>query len=107
MNQSVDKCIKPLCNQKQQQTAHTGLNIGETTMNRTTYNRTRRSIRDNGLRYTTAHAMDTNNIAALMVCDCIANNMKTTDWLDTRQRWARNAIDSPATIIRLTTTTTN
>jgi hypothetical protein len=72
-------------------------------MNRTTYNQTRRSIRDNGLRYTTAHAMDTNNIPALMVCDCIANNMKATDWLDTRQGWMQ-VTDSPAIVIRLTTT---
>lgn len=76
-------------------------------MNRTTYNQTRRSIRDNGLRYTTAHAMDTNNTAALMVCDAVANITKATDWLTMRQQWARNAIDSPATVIRLTTTITN
>ena len=75
-------------------------------MNRTTYNQTRRSIRDNGLRYTTAHAMNTNNIPALMVCDCIANNMKATDWLTMRQQWAQKTIDSPAVVIRLTTTTT-
>ena len=73
-------------------------------MNRTTYNQTRRSIRDNGLRYTTAHAMENNNIPALMVCDCIANNMRATDWLNMRQQWARNAIDAPAVVVRLTTT---
>jgi hypothetical protein len=74
-------------------------------MNRTTYNETRRSIRDNGLRYTTAHAMDTNNTAALFVCDAVANIMQATDWLAMRQRWARNAIDPAAVVIRLTTTT--
>jgi hypothetical protein len=75
-------------------------------MNRTTYNQTRRSIRDNGLRYTTAHAMDTNNTAALVVCDAVANIMKATDWLAMRQQWARNAIDPAAVVIRLTTTAT-
>ena len=73
-------------------------------MNRTAYNVTRRSIRDNGLRYTTAHAIDTNNIAALVVCDAVANIMKATDWLAMRQQWARNAIDPAAVVIRLTTT---
>jgi hypothetical protein len=73
-------------------------------MNRTAYNVTRRSIRDNGLRYTTAHAIDTNNTAALVVCDAVANIMKATDWLAMRQQWARNAIDPAAVVIRLTTT---
>jgi hypothetical protein len=74
-------------------------------MNRTTYNQTRRSIRDNGLRYTTAHAINTNNTAALCICDAVANIMKATDWLAMRQQWARSTIDSPAVVIRLTTTT--
>ena len=73
-------------------------------MNRTTYNQTRRSIRDNGLRYTTAHAIDTNNTAALVVCDAVANIMKATEWLAMHQQWARNAIDPAAVVIRLTTT---
>ena len=73
-------------------------------MNRTAYNRTRRSIRDNGLRYTAQHAIDTDNTAALMVCDAVANTMKATDWLAMRQQWASRSIDSPAVVIRLTTT---
>jgi hypothetical protein len=75
-------------------------------MNRTTYNQNRRSIRDNGLRYTNDHEMNTNNTAALFICDAVANIIKATDWLAMRQQWARNAIDPAAVVIRLTTTTT-
>jgi hypothetical protein len=59
-------------------------------MNKTTYQAVRRSIRDNGLRYTTHHAQCTGNIATLTICDFVANTMRLTDWLSMRQSFARS-----------------
>ena len=73
-------------------------------MNKATHTATRRSIRDNGLRYTTQHAIDTNDNAALFVCDEMANIMKSTDWLALRLQFIRTGGTNHA--FRLTTTVT-
>lgn len=71
-------------------------------MNRTTYTQTRRSIRDNGLRYTVQHAIDTDDTDTLFTCDEIANLMRDTDWLAMRVMFAKH--DAPAIAFKLTTT---
>ena len=58
-------------------------------MNRSIYQATRRSIRDNGLRYTVQHAIDVDDTDTLLTCDDIVNTMKETDWLSMRQQFAR------------------
>jgi hypothetical protein len=70
-------------------------------MNKQIYAATRRSIRDNGLRYTAQHAIDTDNTDAIFVCDDIANLMRETDWLDMRAMFARTG-EKPAVAFRLT-----
>lgn len=69
-------------------------------MNKQIYQSTRRSIRDNGLRYTAQHAIDTDNTDMLLVCDEIANTLKQTDWLAMRVMFARS--EKPAIAIKLT-----
>lgn len=69
-------------------------------MNRNIYQKTRRSIRDNGLRYTAQHAADIGDTDAILVCDKIANTLKQTDWLEMRARFARS--EKPAIAIKLT-----
>ncbi len=59
-------------------------------MNKSTYQEIRRSIRDNGLRYTTHHAQCTGNIPTLTICDFVANTMRLTDWLAMRQSFSRS-----------------
>ena len=59
-------------------------------MKKTTYQAIRRSIRDNGLRYTMHHAQCTGNIPTLTICDFVANTMRLTDWLAMRQSFARS-----------------
>ena len=71
---------------------------------RATYAATLRSIRANGIRYTTQHAIDTNDNAALFVCDELANIMKSTDWLALRAQFIRTGGTDQA--FRLTTTVT-
>lgn len=71
-------------------------------MNRETYQATRRSIRDNGLRYTAQHAIDMDNPDAIFVCDDIANVMRETDWLAMRARMQRTETKTVA--FKLTTT---
>jgi hypothetical protein len=46
----------------------------------------------------------TDDIAALFVCDDIANIMRETDWLALRQIFARS--EKPAIAFRMTTTAT-
>lgn len=58
-------------------------------MNKPTYQRVRRSIRDNGLRYTAQHAIDTDDTDAMFVCDAVADLIKETDWLALRVVFAR------------------
>ena len=70
-------------------------------MTKQAYFATRRSIRDNGLTYTTYIAQCTGNIPMLEVCDFVANSMRLNDWLATRERWARN--EKPAIAFKLTT----
>jgi hypothetical protein len=70
-------------------------------MNRQTYSRVRRSIRDNGLAYTARHAVIADDTDALLVCDDYVNVNKKTDWLAMRQQFARTS--APAVAIRLTT----
>lgn len=69
-------------------------------MNKQIYQLTRRSIRENGLRYTVQHAIDTDNTDMLSVCDDIANTLKQTDWLAMRVIFARS--EKPSIAIKLT-----
>ena len=71
-------------------------------MDKNTYRAIRRSIRDNGLRYTTHYAQCTGNIPTLTICDFVANTMRLTDWLSMRQSFARTERASIA--FKLTTT---
>ena len=59
-------------------------------MNKPTYQRARRSIRDNGLRYTAQHAADVGDTDTMFVCDDVANLMRETDWLAMRAQFARS-----------------
>jgi hypothetical protein len=59
-------------------------------MDKTTYKTIRRSIRDNGLRYTMHYAQCTGNIPTLTICDFVANTMRLTDWLALRQSFSRS-----------------
>ena len=72
-------------------------------MNKTTYQATRRSIRDNGLRYTAHHAQFTGNVSVLSICDFVANTMRQIDWLAMRQSFAHSERASIA--FKLTTKT--
>ena len=69
-------------------------------MNRTQYRALRRSIRDNGIRYTTRHAADSNNAAALGLCNAINDTTAATDWLAERVNFARR--EKPAVAFKLT-----
>ncbi len=69
-------------------------------MSKKIYQLTRKSIRDNGLRYTTKIAIDTNNNQMLLICDAIANNLKQTDWLAMRAKFAKS--ETPKIAIKLT-----
>jgi len=71
-------------------------------MNKEIYQATRRSIRDNGIRYTLQHAIDTDNTDAIFVCDDIANVMRETDWLSMRANMQRTETKTVA--FKLTTT---
>jgi len=64
------------------------------------YNYVRRSIRDNGWRYTYAQAMDTDDIDTLFICDELMNITKQTDWLAMRQDFAKH--DRPDIAFKLT-----
>lgn len=70
-------------------------------MNRSIYQATRRSIRDNGLRYTLQHAIDTDDTDTMLTVDEIVNTMKMTDWLAMRQQFARTG--SKVVAFKLTT----
>jgi len=70
-------------------------------MDKTTFKTIRRSIRDNGLRYTTHHAQQTGNITTLEVCDFVANTLRLTDWLAMRQSFAKT--ENPSIAFKLTT----
>jgi hypothetical protein len=70
-------------------------------MNRNIYQQVRRSIRDNGLRYTIQHAIDMDDTDALLTCDEIVNVMRETDWLDMRQMFLRTG-EKPAIAFKLT-----
>jgi len=72
-------------------------------MTKTTYKTIRRSIRENGLRYTMHHAQCTGNIPTLTICDFVANTMRLTDWLALRQSFSRSERASIA--FKLTTST--
>ena len=71
-------------------------------MNRETYQATRRSIRDNGIRYTLQHAIDTDNTDAIITCDDIANVIREIDWLAMRVNMQRS--ETKAIAFKLTTT---
>lgn len=72
-------------------------------MNRSIYQATRRSIRDNGILYTFQHAIDTDNTDTMLTCDDLMNVMKETDWLAMRQWFARS--EKPSIAFKLTTKT--
>jgi hypothetical protein len=72
-------------------------------MDKTTFQAIRRSIRDNGLRYTTSIAQFKGDIQTLTVCDFVANTMRLTDWLALRQSFARS--ERPSIAFKLTTST--
>lgn len=59
-------------------------------MTKSAYKKIRRSIRENGLRYTTHVAQHMGDIATLTVCDFMANTMRKIDWLSMRQDFARS-----------------
>lgn len=71
-------------------------------MNRQTYRAARRSIRDNGLRYTAQHAIDTGDTDTMLTIDELVNIIKQTDWLAMRAMFARNSPGAVA--FKLTTT---
>ena len=73
-------------------------------MNKTTYKTIQRSIKENGLRYTTHHAQCTGNIPTLTICEFVANTLRLVDWLSMRQSFARTERASIA--FKLTTTQT-
>jgi|TARA_R110000851_G_scaffold189981_1_gene340353 hypothetical protein len=70
-------------------------------MNKATYTATRRSIRDNGMRYTMQHAKDTNDYDAIFMCDDLQVITRETDWLALRVEFAK--LDSKAVAFKLTT----
>lgn len=65
-------------------------------MKKTDYLTTRRSIRDNGLRYTTHIAQHMGDIPTLTICDFMANTMRQIDWLEMRQSFAKTENSSIA-----------
>jgi hypothetical protein len=71
-------------------------------MDKNSYIAIRRSIRDNGLTYTTHYAQCTGNVPTLEICDFVANSMRSTDWLAMRQQFSRS--EKPAIAFKLTTT---
>ena len=73
-------------------------------MNKATYTSTRRSIRDNGMRYTLQHAIDTNDYETMFVCGDLSDIMRDTDWLAMREQFAKSGGTNHA--FRLTTTIT-
>ena len=73
-------------------------------MNKATYTATRRSIRDNGMRYTLQHAIDTDDYDTMFICDDLTNIMRDTDWLAMRAQFAKSGTTNHA--FRLTTTVT-
>ena len=70
-------------------------------MNKTTYTATRRSIRDNGFRYTLQHAIDTDDTDTMLTCGEIHNALCDVDWLAMRVLFRRT--DKPAVAFKLTT----
>lgn len=70
-------------------------------MNRSIYQAARRSIRDNGLRYTAQHAFDTDDTDTLLTVYEIADLLRETDWLKMRQQFAKHG--NKATAFKLTT----
>ena len=70
-------------------------------MNKQAYKALRRFIRDNGIRYTAQHGVDTGNMAIIRFCDDMANIMGEIDWLSMRQHFAKS--EKPAIAFKLTT----
>ena len=71
-------------------------------MNRAIYKATRRSIRDNGLRYTAHNAINTDDTDTLLTCYEIADVMRETDWLALRVNMQRRG-ETKAIAFKLTT----
>ena len=71
-------------------------------MNRAIYKATRRSIRDNGLRYTAHNAINTDDTDTLLTCYEIADVMRETDWLALRVNMQRRG-ENKAIAFKLTT----
>lgn len=70
-------------------------------MNREVYKATRRSVRDNGLRYTMHHAKHQGDTDTLLTCNDIYNVEREIDLLVMRQGLQR--CESKAIAFRLTT----
>jgi hypothetical protein len=78
------------------------LNKGLYTMNRETYQATRRSIRDNGLSYTAQHALNVDDTDTFITCCEMGNLLRETDWLAMRVSMQRS--ETKAIAFKLTTT---
>lgn len=70
-------------------------------MNKAIYASTRRSIRDNGMRYTRQHAIDTDDFDTMFMCDDLQVIIRETDWLALRVVFAK--LDSKDVAFKLTT----
>lgn len=77
-------------------------NKGLCTMNRDTYQATRRSIKDNGLTYTAQHALNVDDTDTFITCCEIGNLLRETDWLAMRVNMQRS--ETKAIAFKLTTT---
>jgi hypothetical protein len=77
-------------------------NKGLCTMNRDTYQATRRSIRDNGLTYTAQHALNVDDTDTFITCCEMGNLLRETDWLEMRVSMQRS--ETKAIAFKLTTT---
>ena len=62
-------------------------------MDKTTYTKTRQSIRDNGMRYTAAHAIDVGDVATLELCNALSGIDQQTDALQQRVTWQQRNIN--------------
>jgi hypothetical protein len=71
-------------------------------MKKTTYLTIRRSIRENGLRYTAHIAQHMGDIPTLTVCDFMTNTMRQIDWLSMRQSFAKT--ENPSIAFKMTAT---
>ena len=69
-------------------------------MNKATYTATRRSIRNNGMRYTVEHATTADDYDTMFICEDLASVSRETDWLALRVQFAKH--DTAAVAFKLT-----